>query len=294
MNEVVFGYFLLLLYFNRFTESYFIKLIPLAVIVLIGFLYYFKNQYYKRETGITTKYPAVVSLLVLILSIGICRSKAPETTLPAIFNNLLTFLAFIFCTMQVFAYIMYRYDNNLKQLHKIIVLPFTLFAIINIVFWLMGFQNQDAQEFIGESVLLANFGLHIQRVKFPFANGINSYAAVIGACFTIELVYYFILKQRGLITVLSVVLFAFTLTLTDSRSALFYPILITLTLFFIQKMKKIRFIKLLPLVIVFGTFMLMALIPLILNSDILSSISRSSEDFASGNARFFYLGYCNN
>lgn len=294
MSEIILGYFFILLYINRFTDNIIIKIIPICFLIFLSYKYYVKNVFLRKRVLYQSdgNKNLLLLLLISILCIGIIRTNNPDATFTSTAFTLLSFIIFLYYTFQVYKYIKIKYDNNIKLYHDVIVIPFLLFALINIVFWIMGYEADSSGDYsIGSSILLASIGLNVDRVKFPFTNGINSYSSVIGLLFSVELVYVFIIKRKNFKTLFTLFIFFITLLLTDSRFALLSSLLVFCLLYFLKRRKTISFARFFPYLFVLGPFLVFALLPLLASTGNFSLISRSDEDIMTGNARFIIWIY---
>ena len=292
MWEIVFTYFIALLYLNRYTDNVVIKFIPTFLLFFTGYRLLLKNQLVKKRQEIAVIFKGkLLLLLCLLLLIGLIRNNNPTTTYTSLLITTLFFCGFLFFMFQVIAQISAK-KNQIVYIYRFLVFPFVLFFVINLLFWMLKIDpgpNSEAGAAVStnSSIFLKYWGIDVGRVKFPLASGINSYATLLGGIFTIILVYMVILRYRSRTLWISLLITIISLLLTDSRSALIYPVIVCAVLYWSVKRNAIKHIFLWPFIIVLGPFLLTSLLPILSGYDFFSFLSRSSEDLATGNARFF-------
>ncbi len=286
--DVIITFLLLFLYMERFVNTPLTKLLPIILLIWLTIKYHFKNQAIGRRRSYMHSTSAnLLFLLISIVSIATLRDNNPAVGANTRYLNFFSFVFFATACHQVFRYIDQRFKDRFDVYYYIIISPFFLFILTNLIFWSIGFKGTDEEGIdIGNSVTLSYFGINYPRVKFPFTNGINSYGTLVGGVLTIQLVYFFVMKQRNLIGVAFIASSLLTLFLTDSRSAVVYPIIITALLFWISRWKEIKKLRFITWAWLLGPLLISVLLPMLAAIPLFSDFSRSSEDFATGNSRF--------
>ena len=288
MYDVILSYFLLFS-MVAYIENTFIKLILTSLILLVAFKYYYLNKAYVISNNI--KQPFIFKILMLIFFFGIIRNNLSGVSIYFSFGIIVNFISFILLTKEVYKYL---YNKNLQSVdvfHRLIITPFGLYAGFNILAWLIGISSPQNSVDIGQCLILSKIGININRVNFPFANGINSYASTVGGLLTIEIAYiYFLKKKKNWKNYIFLIIFLVTLLLTDSRAAILYPLLLNFCIYFIIKREKIPFLKFVPFIIIIGPLLLFLVLPLVYKFQFFSDLSRSSNDIDSGNSRFIIWG----
>ncbi|MCF2518424.1 O-antigen ligase [Dyadobacter sp. CY351] len=183
-----------------------------------------------------------------------------------------------------------RFENIFYFLN---ILPFGIYALINILLWIFEFSFESTNELvIGKALLLEKFGIFVNRIKFPLANGINSYGTVVGGLLTISLVYLFVVKKNKLSTMGIITVLITTVLLTDSRGALIYSFLILGAIWYYRSSKSFPAVfKIVPLMPILGSFLLISVTQILSTTGLGAFLSRSSGDLESGNGRFLIWGY---
>ena len=163
-----------------------------------------------------------------------------------------------------------------------IFIAISLYFIFNFVMYSFGFQSPEVLYLRQpKAALLNSFGIHINRVLFPTAQGINSFGSTAGigwvACFVILTMpgskrVDRILAVFGGLSSLAIIIS------TDSRGALAYTSLLIILILFLPKMihDLLRWLPviapLLPLTLLF----VLRLLP----ETVVSTLSRSGSDLA--------------
>ncbi|HVW97771.1 MAG TPA: hypothetical protein VHA56_17485 [Mucilaginibacter sp.] len=290
--DVILGFFFLFLYLDRIVDDTLIKVLPLAILFYLSLKYYIKSSRIKSKVKKRDNTPVIFYLIIALMSIGVLRNNNPLIVSSAVYEIFCSFILFNVTCYQVFKYIDLKYKDGIDVYYYVIMTPFFMFVVLNLLFWALGIRGVDADApDIGDSVTLSYLGFNVSRVMFPFTNGINAYGSLIGAVFAIQLVYVFVLGRKNLVSFIFLGSFIVTLLLTDSRLAIVFPILVAIGIYFIKKRKTIKFIRILPWFLIIGPVLLLTLLPLIANNSALQNFSRSSQDLVTGNSRFVIWGF---
>ncbi|TNE53545.1 MAG: O-antigen ligase family protein [Bacteroidetes bacterium] len=184
-------------------------------------------------------------------------------------------------------------DNRLKFIdgfRNYIINPFVFYIGINYLFWLLGITSQARSEgeiFIGNAVILQALGYSVERVNFLFSIGINGYAVILGAVLSFVLIdNVFQKKWTGFNIVLFLVIII-SILLTDSRSAVLYPILI-LSACVGTRMLNFRWVLTIsPILFVVIPLFTAFVLPLLAEVEFFAQFSRNSTDLFTLNGRVF-------
>lgn len=293
MRVFIIAFFLLLLYLPKVSSNPLIQVVPIFALIGCIIYYNFKSRITISDYG---NFGKITFFLILIVLIGLFRINKPDVTLFVVLGKATQFILFVFSIMSLLLY----YAKQKRYLPKDFiflstVVPFTIYCLINLSSWVLGIKSDSFNELeIGKAMILSNLGIIVDRVRFPFVHGINSFGTVVGGIFTLCLVDYFVLKRRTLFRTISIAILILILLLIDSRSAILYPVIICSLCAFISKRKQINFVKILPYSVVIGPFLLVGFMFLLAKTGAGDYLARTSEDFASGNARFYMWAICLN
>ena len=292
MRETIFIIYIILLKINSYSESIFVTLLPIIIIV-IGIFNTTKFgivndiRFFFRENK-------VLAIYLLLLFIGVIRSSRPTDQLLYIFFFVLLigFFSLFFFTSEKNNF--QKYNIN-KILIKTVILPFCLLSCTNIILYILDIKVlASVIEQGGESekaALLGYLGIDIKRIEFPLEYGFNDFAVYIGGIFTLSLSLLLSKLPSKSIIIFSLLIFVTILVSIDSRSSLYYPLIIISLLTTIEKydiiISKIKYIALL---IILGPILMALFLPLL--GEILgeSFISRGDGELANGNSRFIIWG----
>lgn len=265
--------------FNRY-----LLIIPTIYLIRLSLIYpkvYSHISFFKKNK--------LLLLSILILIFGIIRNNVSSIRAIDNFLKIYVFVSFIFIiTVFIRSYFnaFYYSEKKIYNILLIIITPFFLFSLINLVFFFLSIKGE--QDFVtGEAVFLQNIGIYIDRVKFYLALGTNNYGSIVGVFFTMCCTYI-VLFKRNLFITLAFFTFLITILLTDTRASIFYSILL---LFFIilfsKKILRIKYAKWFPYMMFIGPFLLILSFTF-LGSD--SLFIREGEDFQTGNHRLLIWG----
>jgi hypothetical protein len=168
--------------------------------------------------------------------------------------------------------------------------PFIWYFSINLTSWLFNIQTiskQSSEVLIGKGVILANFGIYIDRVNFLFSSGINSYAVILGAIMTFQLAYCAVYSKVALLDYVYLVVILVSLLLVDSRSGIIYPSIIIITTLFLWKMNLTKWISFSPILYFIVPVIFIFLLPELADFEFVQDISRSSSDLFTLNGRLY-------
>ena len=190
--------------------------------------------------------------------------------------------------------LIFIYENEKLSFKDIfenyIITPFVFYISLNFVCWVFNIKSDlsvDSEINIGQSMILANYGINVERVNFLFSNGINSYAVVLGAIFTYTLSNLFLTLKFSLKNIVFNLIIFVCLLLTDSRSGVFYPIFISIFCFVLLKIKKYKIIKFTPYLLFLAPFALLGILPLLSELEFVAQFSRNDSDLFTLNGRLF-------
>lgn len=287
MRIFIFLFLLILLSIPRVTDNIIIQFIPLSILGL--FVFYLLNKVNLKKI----KVPKYVFLMILIVAVALIRTNNPDTTSLVTIYKLVEFTLFMTAMFLHNALIFQSKKLNfLDTLFNYIITPFTIYCLLNLIFWTLGIKFSNQYELIiGKTVMLSNFGIQMDRVQFPFASGINAFACVVGGAFFLALSYFFYSTKNKILSLFSIIIIVTILLLLDSRTSLIYPIISLILVHIIRfaKWKKILFIFpflpfLLPVVLLF-------IMQLIQQSGAINLVSRETEDVATANGRLIIWGF---
>ncbi|MES2587780.1 MAG: O-antigen ligase family protein [Bacteroidota bacterium] len=171
---------------------------------------------------------------------------------------------------------------------KLLLTPFVIFGVVNVLFFFLGIRFSEGHEVsIGDAVLLANFGIYSPRIKFPFADGINSFAMGNSLMFYVSILSAAFFSYKRFFSIFAAFIFFIILLYTDSRSSLFYPVLLFILILILNYFKKYQSIfYCVPFLYLLAPFLLVIIVGLITDLGIGGDISRSDTEAETGNGRF--------
>ncbi|AMR34053.1 hypothetical protein A0256_22695 [Mucilaginibacter sp. PAMC 26640] len=219
------------------------------------------------------------------------RNNDPKIELQsAIFILLLVVLCFIFFSSLSINYLSNAPSDSNKFITNFILLPYFLFALINLLMYLLNINPTVqvlAEDERGMAVMFSSLGFSVRRVIFPLASGLNEYSSYIGGVLCLSF-WYLLTYKKGKIIMLAVCgMMLLSLLFVDSRAALIYPILISLVIFILYKFDININVKFISFLVVVGPLVFVYLLPLLASDSALSSaLSRHNNDIATGNTRF--------
>ncbi|WP_157816048.1 O-antigen ligase family protein [Spirosoma pollinicola] len=275
-----------------------IKTLPIvtSALALFYFLIISNGNYLFK----TIKENLMAIFLLLLILVGNVRSNFPDQTIGFTISRTINTVLLFSAVFSAFHYYKNKYNYSIVDIvAKFIILPYCLYCLINFLLWAAGISIKESvmtDEVVNKkAVLLSYFGLNIDRVQFPLSTGLNNYAVISGAMFTICLVLLFVsnTKKYKILTIASCLVFLATLLLIDSRASIYYPILICFTLILWQKSKAyVKNMPYLTYLIVLGPLFLYLMVPLMMVLPFIESITRNSEELATGNSRFLIWSAC--
>lgn len=284
----VLGYFLLLLYLPKNAEGMLLKASPLIFLI---FFYGYITLYQKRSPFAFRKGYTHIYLTSGLLIIGLFRTNKPDVDVMGTLVKVLLFGLFVVCTIKYTEWYVTRHKSYLKLLIVAIVMPYVLYGLANYALWTIGFKVGTYEETtIGQAVMLSQFGMTMDRVKFPLATGFNSFASLLGGLLTISLLMGLFAKRYRLLSLVSSLLFGIMLLLIDSRSALLYPLVVGLVVFLIRKRQSIHVTKHLVWLQFAAPFLLILTLQGLADWVGVQSVARSAEELHTGNSRVLIWG----
>ncbi|UHG92238.1 O-antigen ligase family protein [Spirosoma oryzicola] len=298
MALVILTIVIALLQINSYSDSSVIKTVPIALSALCLYYYALKSNI-NTILALIGQNKSLLFLLVMIL-IGNFRSNYPDQTIGfTISRTISTLLLFSALLLAIRYYVYKRGFSVIDIVANFILIPYTIYFLVNFALWISGVTLKESvmtEEVVNkEAVLLSYLGLTINRVQFPLSTGLNNYAVIIGAIFSISLILLIIIqdKKYKLLSFFSSVTSLSTLLLIDSRVAIYFPILIC---FFLKLSKNSNFlVKITPrlfYLVILGPLFLYLFVPLLAYLPFIDMITRNSEELATGNSRFLIWSIC--
>lgn len=292
MYFIIFAYVILLMYFPGFLDNPIIKTIPFFLCFIIFIKY---QNLTKSFTPLFSRNNYILVLLICIIFFNTLRSG---NEISSFLNNLVrssTLFIFILSLYYSTTYLILRKKIDLtKVFYFLTIVPFLIYTIFNLLLWIGDVKVKSTELQIGNAVMLSSLGFDIERVSFPLATGINSYGSVVGGVLTIVLILFFNYTKYRTYTLVGILCLLLTLLLTDTRSSIFYAIIISIVIsYLIKKQQHLNgaYIKIIPLLPIFGPFLLILLLTILSQTSIGASLSRSTEDLATGNSRALIWGF---
>lgn len=261
--------------FSLIIFAYTFRVITLYPSVLDSFRFLIRNKYF--------------SFYTLIFLISLIRTNNPDNDVTIQIFRILMLLIFIFLVNSfVYSYLKRSDENELFTLSLIryLLFPFFLFGLLNLLFYFSGITSESI--FVkGYSVTFKSLGINLERVKFYFVSGINSFGTLVGGLLSMSLSYYLFVQKKIIYLIFSLS-FIILLLFTDTRGAfLFSFISILLVFLFSKKWISIYWAKYIPLLYFIGPIILFFLL-IYFGTD--SGLVREDEDVTSGNSRFLIWG----
>jgi O-antigen ligase len=181
--------------------------------------------------------------------------------------------------------------SQVQTVVLILIWPMFIYMSLNLIWYVIGIQSVNVDDiFIGEALLLKQFGFTTERVRFIFASGINSYGALIGIVLTVSMIGIFLGKSRRPIFLLCLVLSIITLLLTDTRAGILFAIISFVFVSIVFKKGLTHLGYLIPAGSIFGPILLIAVLVWLSDSGIATYLSRSNDDISTGNSRAIIWG----
>ncbi|MFT4155390.1 O-antigen ligase family protein [Parafilimonas sp.] len=287
MKLSVFAIFLLIMGLQHISN--FLVALPILIMVPQVIKYILAPKYITFNQVISAN--KIFFLFAIIIIIGIIRTNKPDTPFENIVSQSLLILLLILLINGIAFYHLHKHRDWKKLVLNYILVPFALFSLLNLVLFFgnvkLPISGSEANEgYIADAVLLSKFGISIKRVVFPLATGINNYAIYVGGSLAISFSFLLYYPKDRYISGFCTGIFVMTLLFTDSRGALFYPILINLFLLLFRHSSKLgRQWQWLCWLVMFGPLVFYFLLPWLSNLSLFQTISRKSSDLATGNDR---------
>lgn len=271
-----------LLYISDF---WVIRIIPL--IIMIFFI--LRCNHFSISASEIFRINKLVILYVSIILLSLVRTNNPNSDILFILYNILYYILFVnYFHVGISYYIKTSEDVN-YLFNQFIIFPFVILIILNCFLTFLGIRVYEftisGGESIGDCVLLGYFGIHVSRVEFSLAGGFNNYSSYLGGlmAFACSL---FLLKGRKTYKVMFFMLIMISLMLIDSRSAIYYPILIFLFILFLNRIGKARNLYFLSFLVILGPLLQTVLLPFLGDNPFFSWLSRGNDELSTGNSRF--------
>jgi hypothetical protein len=286
MKQFAFVLFIVLLRLENYSPNIFFKVLPLVLLIPLVV----QNFYTAKKIRDPFKLSLFLYLYILLLSIGVIRNNNPNMSALYDFFKLFSFYLIVIAFIQtVNKFLLQKNRNFFDLFFWTIFLPFFGLIVANILGYLLGLNpNKISEVSLGQALFLNQLGINIERVNFPFSPGYNSYSIIVGVLLMISLFGLIYIKKHKILMILGILFSTATILLIDTRSALLYPFVIFISLFFItKKTASPRLLWLIPLICVFGSTLMLLLLNFAAQIPALSFLARSSDDFETGNARSF-------
>lgn len=229
-------------------------------------------------------------VLFYCLLIFVSLIRANEFSL----NRLLDYLSF---TLFLIAYISgildHCKDEGIRYIdgfRNFVINPFVYYIGINYVFWLLNITSDarsDGEIFIGNAVVLQALGYSIERVNFLFSIGINGYAVILGAILSFITVDNVFQNKWTVKNIVLYIIVMIAILLTDSRSAIIYPILILAGCYAVKLLKMGFVITISPIIFVVIPLLVAFVLPLLAEVAFFAQFSRNATDLFTLNGRVF-------
>jgi hypothetical protein len=289
MIKFILIFLIYLLNFN--TSNLVLKIAPTFLYCLV----IFDNIYNSRGLKNNLKFDFTFIIFIVLVIIAVLRNNHPEQSKEFNYFRIVNFLLIVIAFSQTFK-THFRFNENNSNLFfiKTIIFPLFLLMILNIIGYFLNLNNESTVGVASgdsKAVLLSNIGVNLTRVSFPFSPGFNSYGSLIGILFFTSLYCYLFIKQYRKFILFSLFFSMLTIALVDTRSAFFVSILFIPMFYVLQKTKKPKLLWLLPLITVFGNFIIIFVLTIISQIPELSFLERNSGDLETGNARTIIWGF---
>lgn len=227
----------------------------------------------------------LLCLFVFLTSVGLLRSNLPDKFFLYTFYKVATVYVFYFNSIYVLNFLVQ--NNDIRKIMKLLIVPFFIFGIINLLLYLIGLG--EASDI--PSILAQLFGMpDVNRVRFFLVSGINSYGVINGLFLAVSLICFYFKIFNRIHSLLYILVFFLVAVLTDSRGAIIFSVVSIAISWIIEKRRSFLFLKLLPFIMVLAPVLLVILLPQLATSGFFTNISRGDNDIASGNTRFIIWG----
>lgn len=285
MNKLVFALFFLFLNISTHYESLLVKVFP---IFLFGLIIIDERIRYGNKITHVLKNFKEIMLLCLFVVIGIFRNGRDNFLLINSTFKALNFIFFLIAYLLVIQRFRWKWSLIRLFLYSI-VFPLFLYVIFNLFLFFAGIRHPEID--IGKGVILANFGININRVKFFFSNGINGYGTVLGILLTLSSIGFITGNRYKNFFLFFVFISLISLLLTDSRGPLVFSLLILFMckIYFI-KTKNLKGLWLVPFLGFVGPLLLISLLSFLATTEYGNYLSRSSDELMTGNSRVIIWG----
>ncbi|WP_138995125.1 O-antigen ligase [Larkinella sp. C7] len=280
----IISYFFQISYLHKLVDSVYLWLLPALLLLSYIVVNLIKN---KKLYLTIFKNKTPFLLLVFCLILGLTRSNNPEEKELSSYIKIVQLLLLLFST----GIFIMNSKKNINKIFSSIIAPFSLFCLLNLILWTINYKVNDTEEInIGQAIMLSNFGFTIDRVSFPLGFGVNNYGTLIGAILILSITSFIFIKNNKSIYIFTIAICIITLLLLDSRASLLNAILIVLLCLYIYNKNAINLVKYIPYIAVFGPIFYMVTIPLLSQNEIISGLTRNSQELVTGNSRFFIWG----
>ncbi|CAH0996742.1 hypothetical protein EMA8858_02877 [Emticicia aquatica] len=279
------GFFSILLSLQYNTDIQIFRVFPIVYFILLTLFNFGKLP--------TTKEYFFFYILIIILVFGKLRSNNDEYNLSFKLHDSLLFILFIFNLLQTLKFII---NNEKKEFTSKLILgilsPFFFLTLLSIILKLLNLSPKGfIEQSVGRVVLLSYFGFDMDRTSFPLTGGINSFASLLGALFTVSfLAFLLVHSKKGLFLIYSIFFF-FMILIHDSRGAILFSTISIFVSIFLKIINKIKFSILIP----FFSILLPFIFVYILNSEFISNkadfLQRNAQEINTGNGRLLVWGY---
>lgn len=298
--KFVIVFFLFYLQLSTLVDSVVFKVIPFFFFLFILLQSSWKQNLMGQTLAFFRNNKALL-LYVILVFISSIRTNNPNFSISSRLNRTVSFILFI---LIILSYLfkelrkkkIYKANDYLMVISVTIIFPLMLYGIVNIILLGIGISFHDSVQedyVVAQPMILSALGVkNIGRVAFPLVSGFNPYALLLGSVFVLSMMLYFNKTFPRSVYLYAALLFFVQLLLIDTRSAIFFPVIVMLYLWWLNKKmtpSRLNLFKFLPLLILLGPVLYIVVLPLIAQRGIADSIARNSEDIE-GNIRFIIWG----
>lgn len=294
MIKYQFVYVILLLGINALTDSIVGRLLPTLLLLLVIPIQHRWAKKLPQRIGFTFYF------LIFLLSVGLLRENHPHHSMLYKVNQSISLILFTLLTLLNINRVIYQSSSPggiAKKLFYLSIIPIGFFLMLNVVALLLGVQghNVEMEASDHQSIFSQLIGINFSRTTFPFTRGgVNSFAVYTAGVAVICLTMYKHLNGNTKKLSLAIIaLCLFVMILTDSRSGILMPIVIfILVMLFDKKIINIKWLKILPLVVLIAPFVISGILLFIsTNVPSINTLSRSDSDFSTLNGRTIIWAY---
>ncbi|MBU6158093.1 MAG: O-antigen ligase family protein [Bacteroidetes bacterium] len=274
-------FIIVLLSFRLISDNFIFQ--SLSIILLGSFNFYLLHKLKFKKIFIS---PFLFTMSFIVL-IGIFRTNKPQLSFGYTMYSGIEFMLFFLSLILHYAWI---FKNKkvlfFELLFFYIILPFGVYAFLNLAFWASGINLDIQQDLsIGKALMLANIGINIDRVQFPLVSGINSFASVVGMVFFLSITYVFYSSKNRILVFSIIICLIAILFLLDSRASLLFPVFVFALVWIIRHFNFKKFLYAIPLMPIILPLLFLFVLKLLENYNIFNFMTRDTEEITSVNGR---------